>query len=302
MKGYCDPKYAGSFADHGNIRYLPNCRGYVIERRINKTTLLDISGCYPIFCCKKWDKLSDDINTLENDELICMYLVTDVFGRYDMDLLKSTFNTTIIPFKDHYLIDLEKPMEKFIKKHHRDRAKKALTKAHVERVLDPLNDLDEWWDLYKCLIKRHVISGLRSFNKKGLMKQLEINGIHVFKANVGEETIGINIWYQMEDHAYTHLSAYNDIGYKLSVSYALRWFAIDYFQNSGLSCLDIGGGAGLKNDDHGLIQFKEGWSTHKRPVFFCGHIFNQESYILLCKDIKEKNNIFFPLYRLREFI
>ncbi|MDG6224253.1 MAG: GNAT family N-acetyltransferase [Candidatus Thermoplasmatota archaeon] len=301
MKGYYDPKYAESFEEHGIVRYLDHCRGYAIERSIPGSEHYDVMGCYPIFCCKKWEDLKFDIQNFDEEKYVSLFLVTDVFGNYSEESLKDTFNEIVKPFKTHYLIDTSLSMERIVSKHHRERARKALQMVEVERIDDPNEIFEEWIELYSHLLKRHDIQGIKAFSRRSHSKQFEVEGIHVFRAKIRGETVGVNIWYVNGNFGYTHMSAYNDMGYRMSASYALRWYAIEHFKVQGLTCLDIGGGAGLKDDDHGLIKFKEGWATEKRPVYFCGHVFNRKEYDRLCIKMTDKNSSYFPLYRKGEF-
>ncbi len=77
--GYRHPLYAASLAEHGTPRRLPASDGWILERDIPGFTGRDAMGCYPLFCCGRWDRLADDLREL-GDGLVSLTLVTDPFG------------------------------------------------------------------------------------------------------------------------------------------------------------------------------------------------------------------------------
>ena len=92
------------------------------------------------------------------------------------------------------------------------------------------------------------------------------------------------------------------IGYKLRSSFALFWFAIDYFAANSLRWLNLGAGAGIESKEvDGLTRFKRGWSTGTRTAYFCGRLLDCTRY----SEIVEAKNIsptaYFPAYREGEF-
>ncbi|HAM51938.1 MAG TPA: hypothetical protein DCP92_15090 [Nitrospiraceae bacterium] len=81
----------------------------------------------------------------------------------------------------------------------------------------------------------------------------------------------------------------------------MQWFTIEYF-SAKVRWLDLGGGAGLKNNaKDGLSEFKRGWSTGTRTVYFCGRIFDRKKYAEIenARGITETD--YFPSYREGEF-
>ena len=68
-------------------------------------------GCYPIFTCQDWSKLAPDLQDL-GDALVSLALVTDPFGEYDEPYLRRNFDI-VFPFKEHYVVDLQRPITEF---------------------------------------------------------------------------------------------------------------------------------------------------------------------------------------------
>ena len=117
--GYTHPGYAESLKEFGVPRYLPGCRGWLLERKIPGTDLRDAIGCYPMFSCENWSRLPEDIAALSPD-LITLSMVPEVFGEHDPGLLGKCFDK-VVPFKQHFVADLIKPIDQIVSRHHRCR-------------------------------------------------------------------------------------------------------------------------------------------------------------------------------------
>jgi hypothetical protein len=298
--GYMHPMYAQSLIEHGEPLELPASQGWILKRSIAGTSQFDGMGCYPIFVCQNWSALGMDLAGLA-DQLVCVSLVTDPFGRYNQQDLLSTFVDIARPYKQHFVIDLQQRPKNFVATHHQRNADKALSKVVIEDCVEPLQYLDEWIGLYNNLIERHQITGITRFSAAAFVKQLSIPGIAAFRATLATQTIGMILWYVQGNIGYYHLGAYNADGYRLKVSFALFWKALEHFSSKGLQWLSLGAGAGTYGDmNDGLTRFKKGWSTSVRTVYFCGRIFNQKKYqeIVQSRGIPPSN--YFPAYRSDE--
>jgi hypothetical protein len=256
-------------------------------------------GCYPLFACQDWSQLFADLEDI-GSELVSLALVADPFGDYDVASLRQCFGT-VLPFKEHFTVDLDRPLNDFVSAHHRYYARKALRNVLVEHCREPARLIDEWVDLYTTLIKRHNITGIRAFSRESLAKQLSVPGIVVFRAVHQGMTIGAHLWYVQGQVGYSHLQAVSLTGYRLSAAYALYWYALRWFSRS-IRCLNLGAGADIDNKGaDGLSQFKRGWSTDTRPAYFCARILHNERY----REIVEAKRIsvtdYFPAYRKGEF-
>ena len=300
-RGYASRTYAHSLAEFGDPLLLPRCGGYLLKRDIPGTPFFDAMGCYPMFACTDWSQLHIDMVDI-GDDLVCLALVTDPFGEYDEALLERSFGDRVIPFKQHLVTDLECPIETFVSKHHRRYARKALREVRVEKCEDPGQVVDEWADLYTALIRRHNIRGMLAFSRSSFAKQLNVPGTVVFRAEYENRAVGMLFWYVQGDVGYYHLGASSPKGYELRASFALFWFAIEYFAAHGLRYLDIGAGAGVKsNSKDGLSSFKRGWSTGTRTAYFCGQVFDRQKYAEIVKAKGVIDTDYFPSYRKGEF-
>lgn len=301
MTGYLHPGYVQSLSEFGTPRKLPRSKGWILERQIPGFPYRDAMGCYPLFACQDWSQLYADLEDM-GKKLISLSLVTDPFGEHDEAYLHQCFRDVVIPFKEHFVIDLSRPMDTFVCGHHRRYTRKALRQLHIERCEDPTQFINEWVDLYAALIERHNIKGILAFSELAFGKQLSVPGIVALRAVSEETTVGMLLWYVQGEVGYYHLGASSATGYELRASFAMFWSAIEYFAANGLRWLNLGAGAGVKsNGTDGLSRFKRGWSTGTRTAYFCGRIFDQARYAEIVKVKGIPTISYFPAYRKGEF-
>lgn len=301
MTGYLHPDYAKSLMEFGTPYKLRNCGGWILKRQIPGFSLFDAMSCYPLFCCSNWSQLHQDLEGLKT-ELITLAIVTDPFGDFEEDYLTECFADVLIPFKRHFIVDLNRPIESFVSVHHQRYSRKALQRLQVEPCHQPIQFFDDWIKLYDTLISRHRISGIAIFSPAAFHTQLNIPGVVAFRAVYHNQTVGMILWYVQDKIGYYHLGAFNEVGYQMRASFGLFWFAIEYFASHGLKWLNLGAGAGIRsNNADGLSRFKRGWSTGTATVYFGGRIFDQAKYeeISAAKGIFDSD--YFPAYRKGEF-
>ncbi len=300
MKGYLHPNYATSLAEFGTPRELTQCGGYVLVRPIDGFPAQDGIGCYPLFTCEDWSQLPGDIAALEKD-LISLAIVTDPFGTYDEQLLRTAFPEMVKPFKAHYVTDLEQPRSKIVSKHHRYYSRRASQGVQVHICPEPVRWLDVWVSLYEHLKIRHGITGIQAFSRSAFEQQFKVPGLIVMRATAGDETVGMHLWYQVEDTVYSHLAAFSPKGYELLASYAIYWYSIDHFKK-GARWLHLGAGTGITgSEEDGLSRFKRGWATDTRTAYFCGRIFDRQRYDEIILKQQVPPTTYFPAYRSGEF-
>lgn len=300
-RGYFNKKYAESFAEFAQPVRLEDSGGWLLQRTVPKSTDLDAMGCYPLFFCRNWNKLPEDL-VERKEQWVSVAVVPDPFGDYDMTLLRKAFPDLVVPFKEHFIIDLEQITLGSLSKHHRYYALRALRDVSVAPAENPPDYLDDWTALYSNLAERHQISGIRAFSRKAFKLQMETPGLVMLRAEREGVTVGAHLWFLHGNVATSHLAAFSVKGYELNVSYALYWRAVEYFRDAGARWLNIGAGAGTHSDvNDGLSRFKRGWATGTRKVFFCGRILNRARYMALTGKTQVIEGDYFPLYRSGEF-
>jgi Acetyltransferase (GNAT) domain len=302
LSGYANSLYARSFAALGEPVELPRSGGWLITRSINGTCYRDAMGPYPLFMCQDWSAVGSDLQELAN-ALVSVAIVADPFGAHDLETLTATFTDVVRPFKQHYVVDLERDFPSFVHRHHVRNSRRALDEVEV-RVLDcPTAHLDDWVALYGVLIDRHAIRGLRRFTREAFDAQLRVPGLVALQAHHKGILAGMLLWYLVGNVAYYHLGAFSPLGYELGASYALFWRAIEYFKSTATRWLDLGGGAGAVEADSGLSRFKAGWSTGTRVAYFLGRVLDRTAYARLTSAVPPEKNVasFFPAYRIGEY-
>jgi len=257
-------------------------------------------GCYPLFCCQDWSQLHADIEDL-GDDLVSLSLVTDPFGAYDVAYLQQCFKDVVIPFKEHYVIDLHRPMDEITGKRRRKHARRALREVQVEVGQAPVAYLDEWTALYGNLIRKHEIRGIRTFSKAAFATQFGIPGAVMLRAVRDGIVVGAQVYFVQDDVVHCHLGASSEDGYAVGVTYALDWVSIETFADKA-RWLNLGGGAGTETDGtDGLSEYKRGWATDTRTVYFCGRILNPQRYAEIVQAKGLAPTSYFPAYRAGEF-
>ena len=297
---YTHPGYAASLSEFGRPLALPGCGGFLLERAIPGTPERDAMGCYPLFSCLDWGRLGEDLAALEG-RLVSVAAVVDPFGLDDEARLRACFRDRVVPFKEHFVADLERHDLAALSRHHRYYARRALARCEVEAAADPQHHLDEWTSLYATLCARHDLTGIQAFSRAAFERQLAVPGMVMLRARTGDETLGAHLWYVQGEVAYSHLAAASPRGYEAMVFYALYFRACEHFRGR-VRYVDFGAGAGVASGaDDGLTRFKRGWANDTRMAYFCGRILDQERYakILATRGLAEEK--YFPAYRAGEF-
>jgi hypothetical protein len=299
MEGYLHPLYAQSFSRIGEPVFLPMSKGWLIKRQIPGTPNYDGMGPYPLFFCENWDYLIPDLESL-SEQLISLIMVINPDSGFPINEFKSYFDK-FFPYKDHFLLDTHLPLDETTSKVSRYDARRALKDVTVDLQKSPKIDLDEWVALYDNLIKRHNITGIRTFSQEAFAKQIAIPNTHYFRALHNGEIVGGNLYIIQNDVAYGHLLALTPKGYELGASHAILWTAIQHLAKY-VRLINFGGGTSINQENpSGLDKFKQGWSNTVSTSHFCGKILNKAVYNQLASQINIDNINWFPVYRTDDF-
>jgi hypothetical protein len=264
--GYLHSAYARALAESGTPSALAASGAWVIERTIPGADVCDAMGPYPIFACRQWTGLAEDLATLGR-RVIAVSLVADPFGGYEPKNLRALFPDLCRPYKDHLVVDLRASLS--LPVGHRRNLRRAATRVAVEIPSDPLAFASQWTSLYRAVCD--------------------------------DCTVGIAVWYTVNDVAYYHLGACSPMGYAVGASFAIFGTAIDHFR-SRVRWLNLGAGAGAVGDvSDGLTRFKSGWATGRRTAWLCGRVFDRPRYEELSEAMGVVGSTYFPAYRSGEF-
>ena len=299
--GYTHRLYAESQSVLGRPRRLDRCGAWVLVRPVPGTPYRDAVGCYPMFACQNWSHLGAELDSVGGN-WVSLTLVTDPFGAYDEPMLQKIFDRCVL-FKIHHVVDLSGDWEALISGHHRRNARRGARQVQVQRCANPMDHLDQWHHLYTQLVHRHQIRGVGTFGREAFACQLQTPGVELYRAWVGDQTVGMTLWYVQADRAYYHLAAYTHEGYGLRASYALFDHVLHDLADRGIQQVELGAGAGRTGDDSdGLNRFKRGWATDRRPVYLCGRVFQPDVYQALSAAAGTQSADYFPAYRSGEVL
>jgi hypothetical protein len=294
--GYDSAEYARSLTHLGDPLWLPNAEGWLIRRQIPGTKLWDAIGCYPLFACRYWDRLEFDFSRL-SDLVSVAAVVHPLTAEMAGAALRSAFPDLLVPYKEHFLVELQSDWADRVPRNHRRNIRTSLSQLVVQRCSDPVGELDAWCDLYSFLKRKHEIAGLADFPRESFAQQLRAPGVVMFKASKGQEALAMHLWFVQGGTAYYHLGASNSDGYLQRAAFALMWSALQEFQRIGLRWAALGGipEMPVTRQPAGLARFKEGWATCARPAYLCGSILDRSTYAGLAA--KNSSSSFFPAYR-----
>jgi hypothetical protein len=300
VTGYLHPSYARSHEAFGTPRELPRCRGWIIERAIPGTDESDAMGCYPLFSCQDWPRLHLDIADL-GDELVSLTMVTDPFGDYDEAYLRQCFPDLAIPFKEHFVVDLEKPRNEVISDHHRYEVRKAKRK-NVSVRTHPYSPefLDEWMTLHGHLIEKHDIKGINAFSRDAFAVQLSTPGLEILRATIDDEPVAAMLNFVQGNVVHAHILGCSNRGYANGALYAIIGYAIEHFTGSARWLNLMGVPGGEDSAASGIHQFKRGWTKETRTAWLCGVVLNRRRYTELVEATDTREARYFPAYRAGE--
>lgn len=296
--GYASEAYARSLAFAGEPLHLPACGGWVLRRAIPGTPYFDAMGPYPLFACRDWSRLGEDLAALKRSGLVSLTLVADPFAPLTAAGVTGCFDLAR-PFKRHFVARLGGDVEQIATPHHLRNARRGLRRVQVNVVEDPSSHLDGWVGLYGELVARKGVADLRRFNRESFRQLLAMDDLVMLRASREEHSLGYRLFIQQGDTAYCHLSAYSRDGYRDGVSYALSRSAIDHFART-LTRIDWGGGVGAPGAaNDGLAAFKAGWSNDSADSWLLGAILDAGRYAQLSRAVPATQ--YFPAYRHGEF-
>jgi hypothetical protein len=253
-------------------------------------------GPYPVLACPRWDRLAEDLAELR--DVVSVVAVPDALAGLDAAALRPAFPDLVRRYKRHYVVDLDVPAERRLSPNHHRNLRRLPRDLRTERVGDPPAHLDTWCRLYSVLVARHDIRGAAEFSRESFEAQLRVPGLCAWRAVLGGETVGMVLWYVTGLVAHYHLTAASEAGYRSRCVYGLLRHALADLAADGVRRADLGGPAGLDDDDTGgLASFKRGWSTGTVEAMICGRIVDRDAYADLTRASGTRESGYFPAYR-----
>ncbi len=295
--GYADPGYTESLAEFATVRQLPASGGAVLVRPVPVGDGLDAIGPYPVFDCREWSALPQDVSALRGG-LISLVLVTDPFAADAHDAVLAAGADVVRTYKEHYVVDLRTPSDEVGRPSRRRTAARALEGLEVDAVAGTAADAREWAQLYEHVVRRHEVSGIASFSTGSLAAQLALPGAELLTARRGGELVAAQLCLRRGDVVYSHLASSSPVGYRLRAMHGLDLFALGHFARSA-RWFDFGGGSG--GPDDGLAAYKQSWSTGTRQTWLAGWVLDRAAYERIAGPGAVDDGAYFPRYRDEAF-
>lgn len=281
--------YADAFAKQGYTPApLPSARTHALLRPIPGTSQVDALGVYPLCPMDASADLASDFESLRKNGAVSLVLVTDPFTSPARDVLDAAFDR-VADFKEHFLCDLR--IDHTFSKHHRYEVRRAHKDCET-RVVNLADHLDEWYGLYSTLIEKHGMGGIQAFPKDYFAALIALEPLMV-AAFAGGRMLSAHLWFSHGKHAYSHLAASSEEGYKLRGSYAVYDVSITELKARGIEVVDLGGGAGT-TASAGLTFLKQGFSNASVMCYLASKVLDEAAYAKLSEG---KTTNFFPAYR-----
>lgn len=297
VPAYGSRAYAQTLMHVGSPRWMHRAGGSLLSRAIAGRPYHDLVGPYPWAEFDDWSGLDADfreISAADDPPLSVVTVISPTTSASETDLQRA-FPDHLTSFKQHHLLDLTADFELSYGSSHRRKMRRARERVSVEVLVDATEISAEWVLLYGQLVDRHQITGPASFPEDALRGQLALPGSIACVARLGTEIVGVITFFVGDAVASYHLGAFSPAGYEHEVAFALFPSVFDHLAASGISLVNLGGGAGnsVQSDD-GLVRFKRGWATHARPSLLGGRVLDRVAYASLTDGLDRG---FFPAYR-----
>jgi hypothetical protein len=293
--GYADPAYAESVAPGASIVRLASSGGSLVlgETCAHELTVRDAAGAYPVFDCLDWSGLADDIAGLNRD-VVSVVLVSDAFAVSALSALHAAGAHVLRPYKEHYVVELDRPRIPFGRASRRRTAIRAQTGLEFAVVPGARADATEWARLYAQVVSRHAVRGAAAFSADALAAQLRLPGAVLLTARAGAELVAAQLCLRRGDVVYSHLAASSPEGYRRRAMHGLDLFALEHFRTRA-AWFDFGGGRGGGVAD-GLAAYKASWATTTRPTWLAGWVLDASAYVR-ASGTEGPGSGYFPVYR-----
>ena len=309
---YRSAAYVESLAHVGVPEALPASQAWFLRRPFGDG--YDAAGPYPLLVCGDWGALGEDLRALEQPGgPVSFTAVCDPMGAWETARLDEVFRDRWEPYKEHFLVDLDRPLAECLSSHHKRKVKRGRQEVVVEFApwtegqacsQESRNEwIKDWQRLYGHLVQRHGIAGPAAFPAASLAAQLSLPGAVVQRARIEATTVSLVVWYPAGEGMRYHLAGTSPEGYAASATYALFASALERFREQGLAWAHLGAGAGVRADQgDGLTRFKAGWATRTRTAYLGGRILDPTRYRAWsaqrgAAQAGNQPGAFFPCYR-----
>lgn len=176
-----------------------------------------------------------------------------------------------------------------------------LTRLRFHEVFDDWSLYDKFVDVYHKTMERLGAKSSYYFDRAyfdatrtDLREQTHL--VTVLSSH-GSNVVAAGLFFREEDRVQYHLSGWDPAYAEYSPSKLVLWSAIRWANETGASCLHLGGGLGAREDE--LFHFKQGFTDRRLPYYTLGVIADRATYDgFVGASGAASDGSYFPAYRL----
>ena len=203
--GYGSAQYAASLIHLGEALPLPASGAHLVRRPIGDGPHWDAAAPYPLLSPARPERLAGDLQALDGaaEGPVSVTAVIDPLAGATEEQLRAAFPDHLRPFKRHYLVELDRPLEEFVSSHHLRYLRRGLANVEVTEVPYSGDSLERWIELYARLVERHGITGAAAFSRESFEALAAAPGLVAFAARMEGRVVGMQLWLQEGERAGT---------------------------------------------------------------------------------------------------
>lgn len=210
---------------------------------------------------------------------------------YDVEYYKKTTGTNLRDFDD--------PFQKEFSKSTRKRSRRALRDGVTCEIVEQLESLDEFIEIYYETMDRNEAADIYYFDREYFDKCLDYFSDHMItiKAVYEGKTIAMGTYFVYDKYIHSHLFGTLDDYLDLSPAYAIGHALTHWGKEKGYHLIHDGGGTSTDEDDS-LYLFKKKFGQHTEfDYHIAKQIWNHDIYEELCRKTPARSESRFPAYR-----
>ena len=290
---YASKSYAALLQGEGSVVPVPEAEVHLIRRVVDGGGT-DLVGAYPRTPVPVPAAWPDAWGRLREAGHLSVVLVTDPLSSADGQALQAHFPVAR-PFKTHLIHEVSSGSCRW-SKHHAYEVRRALREVRVEEIRGEAL-VEDWLRLYGGLVERHRITGVQRFSEEYHRGVLRMDGLRAFAAKRDGRVVAAHLWFVDGARAWSHLGASDAEGYAARAAYAVYDASLRALAEDA-DVVDIGGAAGLSDDQGGLFRFKAGFANARAEAWLCGAMLDTAACAARCaaRGVPLDGG-FFPPYR-----
>lgn len=198
--------------------------------------------------------------------------------------------------RDVVIVDLEQDILKSYKAKVRNTVKRASEKVEFKES----ENIKAFVELYSKTMQKNNASDFYFFEDQLFQKLFIIEQVKLYEIVYEGNIVAMGFFMFGDVVAHYHLSANDDLSYKLNSNYVLLNSLFEIAKVKGLKYFMLGGGTTSAQDDS-LLKYKKKFSHMTKPFYISGKIFNDEvyqKYISAWEEQTDSNIKYFLKYRL----